>query len=275
MRTKGRRGSVSEASTMMVDFFFGTDFPVGGRREIWRGSAPRAPWGNPPRGAEARARVRPPRRRIRRSRSMARFVMSSRRGSPGVSCVGVGRDARRRAAPSGNFPAIDRYRASLARVTKTVTEEKKAWERKKWTGRGRRERGRRRTGSRGAGMRGAVAPGLFAPPGGLLDHMFACDRGRGRGEIGPSVSEPFSSPRGWKTSRCHTHGSNPVTGGTAGRETRRGARRDLRARLSIDVSGQRAREGGERKVRDGAHLRYRRVERRLIVFPARVQPRWR
>ena len=96
-------------------FFFGTDFPVGGRREIWRGSAPRAPWGNPPRGAEARARVRPPRRRIRRSRSMARFVMSSRRGSLGVSCVGVGRDARRRAAPSGNFPPIDRYRArSLA-----------------------------------------------------------------------------------------------------------------------------------------------------------------
>jgi len=44
-------------------------------------------------------------------------------------------------------------------------------------------------------MRGAVAPGLFAPPGGLLDHMFACDRGGGRGEIGPSVSEPFSSPR--------------------------------------------------------------------------------
>ena len=58
---------------------------------------------------------------------MARFVMSSRRGSPGVSCVGVGRDARRRAAPSGNFPAIDRYRACWV----TVTDEKKAWEKKR------------------------------------------------------------------------------------------------------------------------------------------------
>ena len=169
------------------------------RRDGWRQSPglgearhPGHRWGTPPRGAEARARVRRARRRIRRSRSMARFMMSSRRGSPGVSCVGVGRDARRRAAPSGNFPPIDRYRARV-----TVTDEKKAWEEK---GRARATgRGRRRTGSRGAGMRGAVAPGLFAPPGGLLDHVFACDRGGGRGEIGASVSEPFSA-RGWKTS---------------------------------------------------------------------------
>lgn len=65
-------------------------------------------------------------------------------------------------------------------------------------------------------MRGAVAPGLFAPPGGLLDHMFACDRGRGRGEIGPEVSEPFSA-RGWENQPAGATRawSNLVTGRTA------------------------------------------------------------
>ena len=201
-----------------------------------RGSAPRAPWGNPPRGAEARARVRPPRRRIRRSRSMARFVMSSRRGSPGVSCVGVGRDARRRAAPSGNFPAIDRYRACWV----TVTDEKKAWEKKRrGAGDGDADDVVPGRGERGCAAR--LRPGSSPLPVGCSTTCSPAIAAGG-GERSGNRSVNRFQPVGGKTSPPvpHAHGRIRLPGGRPPGDASRRATRPPRASLDRRIGSARS-----------------------------------